>query len=113
MRPDGVECQDHLRYRMLYLGVVGHRPAHRERGLLLDRRQGDVAGALCDAVVDIAEAQEGPGEEAQDERVDAACRNSTTDVLVGYERAVQYHVIAARSAHAHRVPGFNDAISLG
>ena len=64
------------------------------------------------AVIDVGEARQAPGEDAQHERVHLAGRNDAGDVLVRHEGAVQHHVIALRRAHAQRVPGLDDAIPV-
>ena len=112
MRLDRVERQRHLRHRVLDLRVVGHRAAHRERGLVLDARHGEIDRPPRDAVIDVGEARQRPGEDAQHERVHLAGRHDARDVLVGHEGAVQHHVVAACRAHAQRVPGLDDAVAV-
>ena len=62
----------------------------------------------------LREANERPGEEAEDEHVGAgrACRHDARDVLVRDERAVEQGVVAARGAHAEDVPRFLDRVAL-
>jgi hypothetical protein len=58
MRGNRLKRQHHLRYGMLDLRVVGHRPAEPERALALDSRQCEIDRPLRDAAVDVAEAQQ-------------------------------------------------------
>ena len=58
----------------------------------------------------LREGRLGPGEDAEHEQVGAgeARRDDPRDVAVGHERAVEDGVVAARGAHAERVPRLVD-----
>src|SRR4051794_22451588 len=109
VRTDRIEIQHYLGYDVLYFRVVGHRPADCNRSLVLHGQHSKVDRALRDAAVDVGETHIAPGKDAENERIVSIDRYNPRDVLVGYEGAVQYHVVAARGAHPQSVPGLYDA----
>src|SRR5207249_11444407 len=102
----------HLWKVVLDLWVIGHRARESERRALLRGRDCQIASPECDTVVDAAEHQEGVGENAQNERVDASGGNEAPDIAVGHEHALQDSVVASRGPHSERVPGLLDRVTL-
>ena len=99
------------RDHVLDFRVIGHGAADRERGLALDPSQRQIDRASRDAVIDVGEPHQRPGEDAEHEGVGRARRQDAGDVAIRHEGAVQHHVVAAGRAHAHRVPGLDDLIA--
>ncbi len=95
---------------MLNLSVVGHGAGEGHRLLALDGLDDRVHRPLRQSVVDVAEAEERPGEDAEDEAIDASGtgRDDAGDVVVRHEYAVEDGVVALRGAHAEHIPDFID-----
>ena len=74
-----------------------------------------IADAQCQPVVDVAEIEERPREDAEDEGVHPCCTwgNDSGDVAVGTECALEHGVVAACRPHAEHVPRFFDCDAGG
>ena len=56
MRTNRLHLDDHLRHRVLHLGVIGHGTGYPDGGLFFDIVDGPVQSALRQAIVDGGEA---------------------------------------------------------
>ena len=64
---DRFELHHHLGDLMLDVGVVGHRTCQPQRSLCFDLFDGQVEGPLREPIVDVAEVDERPREDAEHE----------------------------------------------
>ena len=114
MRPHCFEIHRDLGDAVLHLRMIRHRPRQRDRPLRLELIDDELAHAEREAVVDVRERGQRPGEKPEDEHVGAgdAGRDHARDVLVRDERAFEHGVVAARRAHAHDVPCVLDRVAF-
>ena len=114
MRFDSFERKTHLGDPMLHLGVVGHRAREPNRPLALHGLDGEIERPARERVIDVAEPEKRPREEAEDEWVDPGRSGGhhPGDVSIGNHGAFEDRVVAARGAHAEHIPRLLDSVAL-